>query len=96
MTMAFVVMAFGTIFSGLVMRRDPESGLAPPILRAVGILAIPALITVLAVELPGMQRLPVDPIRSSSVNPVAHQGMPDVRHVHPDLMGAACFQRNFQ
>ena len=31
MTMAFVVMALGTVFSGVVMRRSPETGLTPPI-----------------------------------------------------------------
>ncbi len=57
MTMAFVVMAFGTILSGLVLRREPESGLAAPILDALKILSIPVLITVAAVELAFMQRL---------------------------------------
>ena len=57
MTMAFVVMAFGTILSGLVLRRDPESGLAAPILDALKILSIPVLITIAAVELAFMQRL---------------------------------------
>jgi Ca2+-transporting ATPase len=57
MTMAFVVISLGTIFSGLVMRRDPESGLTAPILRAVAILAIPVALTVLATESHFMQRL---------------------------------------
>ena len=55
MTMAFVVMAFGTLFSGLAIRRDPASGLTPPILEALQIMSIPALLTVLAVELTFMQ-----------------------------------------
>ncbi|HKP07680.1 MAG TPA: cation transporting ATPase C-terminal domain-containing protein, partial [Microbacterium sp.] len=56
-TMAFVVCAFGSIFGGLVMRRDPESGLAAPILAAVKWLSIPLALTVVAVEVPFMQRL---------------------------------------
>jgi len=57
MTMAFTVMALGTIFSGLVLRRDPESGLSAPILDAVKTLSIPVLITVVAVEWTFMQNL---------------------------------------
>ncbi len=57
MTMAFVVMALGTVFSGLVLRRDPESGLAAPLLGAVKTLSIPVLITIVAVEWTFMQRL---------------------------------------
>ncbi len=57
MTMAFVVMAFGTILSGLVLRRDPESGLVEPLLGAVKTLSIPVLITIVAVEWTFMQRL---------------------------------------
>jgi Ca2+-transporting ATPase len=57
MTMAFVVMSFGTIVSGLALRRDPESGLADPILGAVKTLTIPVLITIVAVEWTFMQRL---------------------------------------
>ncbi|MGW9587974.1 cation-translocating P-type ATPase [Microbacterium sp. NPDC055455] len=56
-TMAFVVCALGSIFGGLVMRRDPESGLAPPILIAVKWLSIPLVLTVAAVEVGFMQRL---------------------------------------
>jgi len=55
MTMAFVVMALGTILSGVVMRRDPESGLTAPIAGALKILAIPLLITIGCVELGFMQ-----------------------------------------
>jgi Ca2+-transporting ATPase len=50
MTMAFAVMAFGTLFTGLAVRRDPESGLGSPRLRALGVLAIPAVLTVLATQ----------------------------------------------
>ncbi len=57
MTMAFVVMSLGSILGGLVMRRDPDTGFAAPILGAVKILVIPTVITVLAVELDVLQRL---------------------------------------
>ncbi|GAB2655681.1 cation-transporting P-type ATPase [Prescottella soli] len=57
MTMTFVVLSFGSILGGLVMRRDPESGLAPPILGAVRILSIAAVITVFAVEIGFLQDL---------------------------------------
>ena len=57
MTMAFVVMAFGTIFSGLVLRRDLEPGLAAPLASAAKTLAIPAAITLVAVEWTFMQKL---------------------------------------
>jgi Ca2+-transporting ATPase len=56
MTMAFVVIGLGTVFSGLVMRREPSSGLTPPILNAVKWLLIPAALVVLATELGFMQR----------------------------------------
>jgi len=56
-TMAFVVAALGSIFGGLVMRRDPESGLAAPILVAVKWLSIPLALTVAAVEIGFLQRL---------------------------------------
>jgi Ca2+-transporting ATPase len=53
--MGFVVMALGTIASGIVMRRDPESGLTPPITEALKTLAIPVVITIACVELAFMQ-----------------------------------------
>jgi P-type Ca2+ transporter type 2C len=56
MTMSFVVLGLGTILSGLVMRRDPTSGLVPPILSAVKWLAIPVVLVVLATELGFLQR----------------------------------------
>jgi P-type Ca2+ transporter type 2C len=56
MTMAFVVIGLGTIFSGLVMRREPSSGLTPPVLNAVKVLLIPAALIVLATELRFMQK----------------------------------------
>ncbi|MCT9821088.1 cation-translocating P-type ATPase [Microbacterium sp. W1N] len=56
-TMAFVVCALGSIFGGLVMRRDPESGLSGPLIVAVKWLSIPLALTVAAVEVDFMQRL---------------------------------------
>jgi len=56
MTMCFVVVGLGTVFSGLVMRRDPSSGLTPPVLNAVKILVVPAALLVLSTELSFMQR----------------------------------------
>ncbi len=56
MTMTFVVIGLGTVLSGLVMRRDPASGLTPPILSTLKLLAIPTLLMVLATELGFMQR----------------------------------------
>ncbi|MCJ0902497.1 cation-transporting P-type ATPase [Rhodococcus sp. ARC_M6] len=50
MTTAFVVLSFGSILGGLAMRRDPESGLIPPVLGALKILTIPTVVTVFAVE----------------------------------------------
>jgi len=57
MTMAFVVMAFGTVLSGLVLRRAPESGFSAPVLGALKTLSVPILITVVAVEWTFMQNL---------------------------------------
>ncbi len=48
MTMAFVVMAFGTLLTGLAVGRDPETGLGAPILEALGVLSVPALLTIVA------------------------------------------------
>jgi P-type Ca2+ transporter type 2C len=55
MTMCYVVIGLGTIFSGLVMRRDPTSGLSAPILTAVKWLVIPAGLLVLSTELEFLQ-----------------------------------------
>lgn len=56
MTMAFVVLSLGTLLSGLSIRRDPGSGLTAPILKALGILAIPAVLTLIATEWSLLQR----------------------------------------
>ena len=55
MTMTFVVMGLGTVFNALTNRRSPASGLAPPLLRALAISAVPVALIVLATELPGLQ-----------------------------------------
>jgi Ca2+-transporting ATPase len=56
MTMSFVVVGLGTVLSGLVMRRDPTSGLVPPVLDAVKWLSIPIALVVLATELRFLQQ----------------------------------------
>jgi Ca2+-transporting ATPase len=55
MTMCYVVIGLGTIFSGVVMRRDPTSGLTAPILTAVKWSVIPAGLLVLSTELEFLQ-----------------------------------------
>ncbi len=56
MTMCYVVIGMGTIFSGLVMRRDPSSGLVPPVLGALKVLVLPTLLLILSTELSFLQR----------------------------------------
>jgi Ca2+-transporting ATPase len=56
LTMTFAVMGLGTVFNALTNRRDPASGLEPPILEALAISLFPVLMIVLATELPGLQR----------------------------------------
>ncbi|EWT01709.1 metal ABC transporter ATPase [Intrasporangium oryzae NRRL B-24470] len=55
MTMTFVVMGLGTTFNAVVNRRDPTSGLTPPIAKALAIGLIPLGMTFLATQLPGLQ-----------------------------------------
>jgi Ca2+-transporting ATPase len=55
MTMCYVVVGLGTIFSGVVMRRDPTTGLTPPILTAVKWSVIPAGLLVLSTVLDFLQ-----------------------------------------
>jgi Ca2+-transporting ATPase len=57
MTTAFVVLSIGSIFAGLVMRRDPESGLVAPVLGALKILSVPIVVTVFAVQAGVLQDL---------------------------------------
>ena len=56
MTMTFAVMGLGTVLNALTNRREPASGLAPPILKALAISLVPVFMVVLATELPGLQR----------------------------------------
>jgi Ca2+-transporting ATPase len=56
LTMTFVVMGLGTVFNALTNRRDPASGLAPPLLKALAISLVPVMMIALATELPGLQR----------------------------------------
>ena len=56
LTMTFVVMGLATVFNALTNRRDPASGLEPPILKALGIAVVPVFLIVVATELPGLQR----------------------------------------
>ena len=56
MTMTFAVLGFGTIFNAITNRREPASGIAPPILKALAISVVPLVMLVLAAELPGLQR----------------------------------------
>jgi Ca2+-transporting ATPase len=55
MTMTFVVMGLGTIFNALTNRRDPASGLAPPLLKALAIGVVPIALIYLGTELPRLQ-----------------------------------------
>ena len=57
MTMAFVTAALGSLLGGIAMRRDPGSGLLPPVLGAVRWISIPLFITFLAVEGEFMNRI---------------------------------------
>jgi Ca2+-transporting ATPase len=56
MTMTFVVMGLGTVFNALTNRRDPTSGLLPPILKALAISVIPAALIFFGTELPRLQK----------------------------------------
>jgi Ca2+-transporting ATPase len=55
MTMTFVVMGLGTVFNALANRRDPTTGLTPPILKAAAISLVPVALVYLATELPRLQ-----------------------------------------
>jgi len=57
MSMTFAVAALSTVGLGLVLRRDPAPAWRGPLFPYVGRLAIAAALTVLAVELPVLQRL---------------------------------------
>ena len=53
--MTFAVMGLGTVLNALTNRRDPTSGLASPIVKAVGISMITVALVFLATELPRLQ-----------------------------------------
>ncbi len=55
LTMTFVVMGLGTVFNALTNRRDPASGLTPPLLTAVGVSLAPIALVFLATQLPSLQ-----------------------------------------
>ncbi len=57
MTMAFVTMGLGSLATGLATRRDPETGLGPPAAKALGILAIPTFLAVIATTWAPLQDL---------------------------------------
>jgi Ca2+-transporting ATPase len=56
MTMTFVVMGLGTVFNSVVNRRDPTSGLTPPIVKSLAIGLIPVSLIFLATQLPTLQK----------------------------------------
>jgi Ca2+-transporting ATPase len=56
MTMCYAVIGLGTIFSGLVMRREPSSGLTAPVLGAIKILVLPLILLVLSTQLDFLQK----------------------------------------
>jgi P-type Ca2+ transporter type 2C len=55
MTMTFVVLGLGTVGNALTNRRDPASGLVPPILKALAIGLIPIALVVLATRVDFLQ-----------------------------------------
>jgi Ca2+-transporting ATPase len=55
LTMTFVVMGLGTIVNAIANRRDPSSGLTPPILKALGIATIPVALIILATRVDFLQ-----------------------------------------
>jgi Ca2+-transporting ATPase len=55
MTMTFVVLGLGTVGNALTNRRDPASGLLPPILKAAAIGLIPIALIVLATRVDFLQ-----------------------------------------
>lgn len=65
MTMTFVVMGLGTAFNALVNRRDPTSGLVPPLAKALVIGLVPVGMVFLATQLPtlrsGLLTVPLTP-----------------------------------
>jgi P-type Ca2+ transporter type 2C len=56
LTMAFVVLGLGTVGNAITNRRDPASGLLPPILKAAAIGLIPVALLVLATRVDFLQQ----------------------------------------
>jgi Ca2+-transporting ATPase len=56
LTMTFAVMGLGTVGNAIVNRRDPASGLLPPILKAAAIGLIPVALVVLATRADFLQK----------------------------------------
>ena len=56
LTMSFAVMGLGTVFNALTNRRDPGTGLAPPILKATAIGLITVALIVLATRVDFLQQ----------------------------------------
>jgi Ca2+-transporting ATPase len=56
LTMTFVVMGLGTVGNAITNRRDPASGLTPPLLKALAVSVVPVALVFLATQLPGLQR----------------------------------------
>ena len=86
MTMTFVVMGLGTVVNALTNRRDPASGLTPPILKAAGDRPDP-----------GRARRPGHPGRlpaAQPADPAAHR--PAVAGLHRARAGAARRHRGQQ
>jgi Ca2+-transporting ATPase len=56
LTMTFAVMGIGTTMNAIVNRRDPGSGLEPPLLKALVIATVPVMMMFLATQLPTLQQ----------------------------------------
>jgi Ca2+-transporting ATPase len=56
LTMTFAVMGLGTVFNALTNRRDPGSGLSPPILKALAVSLVPVTLIFLATQLASLQK----------------------------------------
>ncbi|QEO14956.1 cation-translocating P-type ATPase [Agromyces intestinalis] len=57
MTMVYVIVGLGTVLSGILMRRSPESGLLPPIASTLKYLVWPVIIIVCSTEIGFLQRI---------------------------------------
>ncbi|WP_308467596.1 cation-translocating P-type ATPase [Rathayibacter soli] len=56
-TMAFVIMGLTNSFSGIVLRRDPTTGLAAPLLMPLLLLGAPLVLLLLATSVPVLQSI---------------------------------------